>query len=307
MRRLASAAGFALALSLVPAAGFAQPRITAPVTDLADAIPAEQEQQVAQKLANHRAASGVAVAVLVVRSTAPLALEDYSMRVATAWRQDLLGATSAVLYVLAVNDRRHRLEVNDVARVRLPDDRSRAVLDAARPALRASDWGTAVRVVMDGVLTALAAPSAPAPTVVEAPAPDPAPTPAPTLAAPRPAAPAAHVPEPTGGEKAFFSFLCVSTVLLIAGIIGAVIVSVMRRVNRAVQSFSGTTYGRVGPSHFHGADNYAHDSSWFASGHDSSSSSFSSSDSSSSSFSSSDSSSSGSGGDFSGGGASSDW
>lgn len=304
MKHLASAAGFALAFSLLPAAGFAQPRIAAPVTDLADAIPADQEQQLAQKLANHRAASGVAVAVLVVRSTAPLALEDYSMRVATAWRQDLLGATSAVLYVLAVNDRRHRLEVNDVARVRLPDERSRAALDAARPALRTNDWGTAVRVVMDGVLTALAAPSAPSPTVVEAPAPNP--TSAPVAAPPRPTAPAAHVPEPTGGEKAFFSFLCVSTVLLIAGIIGAVIVSVMRRVNRAAQSFSGTTYGRVGPTHFHGADNYAHDSSWFASGHDSSSS-FSSSDSSSSSFSSSDSSSSGSGGDFSGGGASSDW
>ncbi len=304
MKHLASAAGFALAFSLLPAAGFAQPRIAAPVTDLADAIPADQEQQLAQKLANHRAASGVAVAVLVVRSTAPLALEDYSMRVATAWRQDLLGATSAVLYVLAVNDRRHRLEVNDVARVRLPDERSRAALDAARPALRTNDWGTAVRVVMDGVLTALAAPSAPSPTVVGAPAPNP--TSAPVAAPPRPTAPAAHVPEPTGGEKAFFSFLCVSTVLLIAGIIGAVIVSVMRRVNRAAQSFSGTTYGRVGPTHFHGADNYAHDSSWFASGHDSSSS-FSSSDSSSSSFSSSDSSSSGSGGDFSGGGASSDW
>jgi len=303
VKHLASAAGFALALSLLPAAGLAQPRIAAPVTDLADAIPADQEQQLAQKLANHRAASGVAVAVLVVRSTAPLALEDYSMRVATAWRQDLLGATSAVLYVLAVDDRRHRLEVNDVARVRLPDERSRAALDAARPALRTNDWGGAVRVVMDGVLTALAAPSAPSPTLVEAPAPDP--TSAPVAAPPRPAAPAAHVPEPTGGEKAFFAFLCVATVLLIAGIIGAVIVSVVRRVNRAVQSFSGTTYGRVGPSHFQGADTYAHDSSWFASGHDSSSS-FSSSDS-TSSFSSSDSSSSGSGGDFSGGGASSDW
>ncbi len=76
----------ALALAFAPPVS-AQPRIAAPVTDLADALPAEQEQQLTAKLTAFRTSSGVAVAVLVVPTTGATALEAYSMRAATAWRE----------------------------------------------------------------------------------------------------------------------------------------------------------------------------------------------------------------------------
>lgn len=285
-----------LALALAPSLGSAQPRVTAPVTDLADALPAEQEQQLTQKLTQFRAASGVAVAVLVVPTTGAVALEAYSMRVATAWREDLLGATNAVLYVLAVRDRRHRLEVNDGARPRLTDARAQAALDAARPSLRAGDYGGAVRLVMDGVLTALAPAAAPAQTITEEPA---APTAPAAPAAPTPAPVAAPTPPASEGEKVCFGLFCLLSFLLGAGLLVSLVVAALYKAGKAVsQSFSGTTYGHGGASHPQ-ADSWAH-----AGGHDhDTSSSFASSD--ASSFSSSDSSS--SGGGFSGGGASSDW
>jgi uncharacterized protein len=303
MRSLVATVGLALALTFAPAAS-AQPRITAPVTDLADAVPAEQEQQLTAKLTGFRLSSGVAVAVLVVPTTGSTALEAYAMRVATAWRQELPGATSAVLYVLAVNDRRHRLEVNNAARVRLPDARAQELLDAARPSLRSADHGGAVRLVMDGVLTALApAPAGTVETITEAPS---APPPAPTVApapAPTVAAPATSQSE----GSVCFGLFCLGAFLLGLGLLVSLVVAGVAKAGRAIsQGFSGTTYGHDGASHdpgsawLHGG---AHDtSSWSSS--DASSSAWSASDASSSS---SSDTSSGSGGDFSGGGASSDW
>jgi uncharacterized protein len=248
----------------------------------------------------------VAVAVLVVPTTGSTSLEAYTMRVATAWRQELPGATSAVLYVLAVNDRRHRLEVNNAARVRLPDARAQELLDAARPSLRSADHGGAVRLVMDGVLTALApAPSGTVETITEAPS---APPPAPTVApAPAPTVAAPATSPPSEGNVCFGLF-CLGAFLLGIGLLVSLVVAGMAKAGKAIsQSFSGTTYGHDGASHdpggawLHGG---AHDTSSWSSSDASSSSAWSSSDASSSS---SSDTSSGSGGDFSGGGASSDW
>ena len=306
MRSLVAMMVVALALAFAPPVS-AQPRIAAPVTDLADAVPAEQEQRLTAKLAAHRTNSGVAVAVLVVPTTGTTSLEAYAMRAATAWRAELPGAPPAVLYVLAVNDRRHRLEVSDGARPRLPDVRAQEALDAARPSLRSADYAAAVRVVMDGVLTALAPAAGEVETITEVPAaptpvPAVAPTPAPTVAAP------ATPPTPEG-EKVCFGLFCILSVLLGAGLLVGLVVTTLFKAGKAVaQSFSGTTYGHGGASHFHGGDAHGHDASWTHS--DVGTSSWSSSDSSSSSSSDSSSSSSDSssaGGGFSGGGASSDW
>jgi uncharacterized protein len=286
----------ALALAFAPPVS-AQPRIAAPVTDLADALPAEQEQQLTAKLTAFRTSSGVAVAVLVVPTTGATALEAYSMRAATAWREELPGATSAVLYVLAVRDRRHRLEVNDGARPRFPDARALEVLDAARPSLRSADYAGAVRLVMDGVLTALAPPAGEVETITEAPA---APTPAPTAdPTPAPTVAAPTVPPPPEGEKVCFGLFCILSFLLGGGLVIGLVVSAIFKAGKAVaQGLSGTSYGHGGVSHFSSGHDHDTSSSWSSSD----SSSWSSSDSSSSS---SDSSS--SGGGFSGGGASSDW
>lgn len=299
MRSLVAMAVVALALAFAPAAS-AQPRITAPVTDLADAVPAEQEQQLTAKLTAFRTSAGVAVAVLVVPTTGSTTLEAYAMRAATAWRAELPGAPAAVLYVLAVGDRRHRLEVNDNARLRFPDARAREALDAARPSLRSADYAGAVRLVMDGVLTALAPAAGEVETITEVPAaPTPVPAAAPTYAPPA-AAPA--TPPPAEGEKVCFGLFCILSVLLGAGLLVGLVVTTLFKAGKAVaQSFSGTTYGHGGASHFHGGDAHGHDASWTHS--DGGTSSWSSSDHSSSS--SSDSSS--AGGGFSGGGASSDW
>jgi uncharacterized protein len=302
-------ATFALALS--PSEVTAQPRIEDPVTDLADALPPEQEAQLTQKLTTFRSSSGVAVAVLVVPSTTPLSLEAYSMRVATTWREQLLGSTSAVVYVLAVRDRRHRLEVNDIARVRLSDARSREVLDAARPALRREDWSGAVRIVMDGVLTTLA-PEAPSPPLEPVSSPDRlTPPDAPTVRAPLAPNTVAPSHPSSPSEGLCIGAFCILSVLLSIGLLVSLLATVLWRAGRTIVHglSGGTTYGHHGVSQTHEHADLHHSSAWSPSGthdhHAEASSSWWSSDTSSSSWSSSDTSSSGSG--FSGGGASSDW
>jgi uncharacterized protein len=306
----------ALVLYLVPLASWAYPQITRPVTDLADVLSDEQEADIARKLTSHRALTQVQIAVLTVASTDGVAIERYSLDTARQWAGGNAVENNGVLYVLAVRDRRHHIEVGTGLTALLPNDRRRMMLDAARPPLRASDYTGAVRVVVDHLVGATGGAvvngRARTPSTVAGEAP-----PIPSQPAPSYAVPAT---QPSNEGSVVLLGL---VLLLFAGFVAVIFFMIFRGVrhSRGGSSFTHGGHGLTYGAHDHSAswNHNDHDTSSSASFFSSSSSDASSSNtdysssssSSSSDYSSSSSSSSsdysGGGGSFGGGGSSSDW
>lgn len=155
-RRLPGLAALGASLLLATAAsGWAQqptPTIDAPVTDLAGVLSSRDVTEIGMRLRAHQAATGVQAAVLIVDTTDGEPIESYAVRVATAWEGGSRETDRGLLFVLAISDRRMRLEVGYGLEDRIPDSVSAALLRRAVPYLRRGDHAGAVEIVMDGVI-----------------------------------------------------------------------------------------------------------------------------------------------------------
>jgi|GEM_PF-1253884 len=149
--------------ALAPHRAFAEdaPAITRPVTDLTGLVPAEQLPALESRLAAHQAATHVQIALLLVRSTSGEPIEDYAHRVAATWAGGRKGEDKGALVVLAIDDRRSRIEVGYGLEGALPDAKARAILDGAKPHLRSQAYGAAVGTLVDELVTATGGASEP--------------------------------------------------------------------------------------------------------------------------------------------------
>lgn len=136
---------------LLPALLAATPTIDRPVTDTQGLLSSAQTETVARELVRLREETGVQMAVLIVGTTEGEPIEDYSIRVAHAWRGGQGGSDNGLLYVLAVKDRRMRLEVGYGLEEHLPDDAVRRLLDAQGPLMRERDYTGALVNIIHGV------------------------------------------------------------------------------------------------------------------------------------------------------------
>lgn len=127
-------------------------RITAPVTDLAGVIGPAQAQMIDRALRRHRAETDVQMAVLTVGTTGGMPIEDFSYRVAEAWGGGQAGQNYGVLFVLAVQDRRMRLEVGRGLEAQITDADAARFIDELPPLLRDGRYGAAAARMVDRVI-----------------------------------------------------------------------------------------------------------------------------------------------------------
>lgn len=73
------------------------------------------------------------------------------MEVAQAWKGGQAGEDNGLLFVLAVDDRRMRLDVGYGLEEHLPDDAVRRLLDAQLPLMREQDYAGALVHIIQGV------------------------------------------------------------------------------------------------------------------------------------------------------------
>jgi uncharacterized protein len=132
------------------------PRIKEPVTDLAGVLKPKQHAQLSSALLAMREKNGVQMAILTVASLPPqVPIEDYALAVAQRWRGGSAERDDGVLLVLAMNDRKSRLEVGYGLEGWLPDGKARKILDEMRPALRAGKTHGALKGAVTDIATAL--------------------------------------------------------------------------------------------------------------------------------------------------------
>lgn len=89
----------------------AVPALTARVTDETGTLTAEQKNALEQMLQAFEQRKGTQIAVLIVPTTQPEAIEQYSLRVVQAWKLGRKAVDDGALLIVAKDDRALRIEV----------------------------------------------------------------------------------------------------------------------------------------------------------------------------------------------------
>lgn len=168
----------AIALPVLAQAPQQVPPLGARVTDTTGTLEASDRAALEARLAAIEKRHGAQVAVLIVPTTAPEAIEEYAIRVAESWKlgrgreaaQRDTGQRAApsiddgVLLVVAKNDRRMRIEVGYGLEGAIPDVLARRVIDERiAPRFRAGDWAGGIAAGVQALETLIAGEQLPAP------------------------------------------------------------------------------------------------------------------------------------------------
>ncbi|MDN5753304.1 MAG: YgcG family protein, partial [Nitrosospira sp.] len=137
----------------LPAAEVAVPPLTSRITDLTGTLSANETAQLEQKLTAFEAKKGSQIAVLMVPTTQPETIEQYSIRVAEAWKLGRKGVDDGVLLVLAKRDRGLRIEVGYGLEGVLPDAMAKRIVDEIMvPKLRQADFAGGIDAGIERVM-----------------------------------------------------------------------------------------------------------------------------------------------------------
>jgi uncharacterized protein len=125
-----------MALAEVPV-----PALEKRVTDLTGTLTAEQQAGLESRLAAFEQKKGSQIAVLVVPTTQPEAIEQYSIRVVEKWKLGRKGVDDGVLLLVAKDDRKLRIEVGYGLEGALPDAiAKRIIAESITPHFKQGDF-----------------------------------------------------------------------------------------------------------------------------------------------------------------------
>lgn len=131
--RVLLAVGLAFLLSLAQAQDLAPvPALSARVTDSIGLLKPDQRAALEKTLTEYETRTGSQIAVLLIASTSPEAIEQYSIRVFDAWKVGRKGIDDGVLLIVAKDNpkalRRLRIEAGRGVQGSLTDAQSKRVL-----------------------------------------------------------------------------------------------------------------------------------------------------------------------------------
>jgi uncharacterized protein len=118
-----------LLLALVARAQLVVPPLAGHVTDLTATLTAEQQSTLEQTLLAFEARKGTQLAVLLLPSTAPEAIEPFALRVAEQWKLGRKKVDDGVILVVAKDDRTLRIEVGYGLEGALSDITSKRIIE----------------------------------------------------------------------------------------------------------------------------------------------------------------------------------
>jgi len=144
-----------MAAAVAPARAQDLPRLTAHVNDYAALLPSEDSQRLEARLRAFEAKTGHQFALLVVPSMGGLPLEEYSIKVAEAWRLGDKKRDDGLLMIIAQQDRKMRIEVGYGLEGDIPDAiAARVVRDVLRPAFQQGQYAYGIAAAFDQLIRA---------------------------------------------------------------------------------------------------------------------------------------------------------
>jgi uncharacterized protein len=139
----------------------------AQVTDLAAALSAADRAALQAKLTAFEAAHGTQVVILVVPTTQPEPIEDYTHRVGEAWKIGRKGVGDGVLVVAAIQDRRMRIDVARALEGAIPDViANRIVRERIAPRFQQNDYAGGLSAGLDALFAQIEGEGLPTPVGV---------------------------------------------------------------------------------------------------------------------------------------------
>jgi uncharacterized protein len=146
------------------AADVAVPPLSGRVVDQTGTLSAGDISALTQTLKNLETRKGSQVAVLIVPTTAPETIEQYSIRVAEAWKIGRKKIDAGALLVVAKNDRKLRIEVGYGLEGAFTDVTSKRIIDEIIvPKFRNGDFAGGISAGVDRIVAVIDGEKLPAP------------------------------------------------------------------------------------------------------------------------------------------------
>lgn len=118
----------------------AAPPLTGPLVDHAGMLSADQAAQLDGRLRQFSQTHGSQIVVLIVPTTQPESIEQYSIRVFDAWKLGRKEANDGILILVAAQDHKLRIDTGYGLEGAIPDAiAKRIVMEVIAPKLRAGD------------------------------------------------------------------------------------------------------------------------------------------------------------------------
>ncbi len=134
-------------------ADVAVPALKTRVTDLTSTLTGDQRAALESKLAAFEQRKGSQIAVLLVPTTQPEAVEQYSMRVAEQWKIGRKGVDDGVLLLIAKDDKKLRIEVGRGLEGALPDAiAKRIIAEDIVPVFKRGDFNGGINAGVDRII-----------------------------------------------------------------------------------------------------------------------------------------------------------
>ena len=145
-------------------ADVAVPPLTGRVVDQTGTLSSGDISALTQTLKNLEMRKGSQVAVLIVPTTEPETIEQYSIRVADAWKIGRKKIDDGALMVIAKNDRHLRIEVGYGLEGALTDVTTRRIIDEViTPKFKAGDFAGGISAGVDRIIRVIDGETLPAP------------------------------------------------------------------------------------------------------------------------------------------------
>ena len=134
-------------------ADVAVPAYSARVIDLTGTLSGGAVASLESKLAELESQKGSQIAVLIVPTTQPEEIEQYSIRVADAWKTGRKNVDDGAILLVAKNDRRVRIEVGKGLEGAMPDAIANRIIDEnITPRFKAGDFDGGVEAGVDKMI-----------------------------------------------------------------------------------------------------------------------------------------------------------
>ncbi|HHX4056026.1 MAG: TPM domain-containing protein [Burkholderia contaminans] len=140
------------------------PPLTSRVTDETGTLTSDQKTGIEQTLKEFEAKKGAQISVLVVPTTEPETIEQYSMRVVEQWKLGRKNVDDGALLIIAKNDRTLRIEVGYGLEGVLTDATSNRIInEAIVPRFRNGDFYGGITAGLDGMMRVISGEPLPPP------------------------------------------------------------------------------------------------------------------------------------------------
>ncbi len=130
------------------------PAITGPANDYANIISPDEEKRIGGMILAHRKNTGVQMAVLTVNTTGRMNIEEFSIRTAERWGGGSRERDDGLLFTVAVQDRRMRIEVGYGLEGYITDLRAGRILGGIREDFKGYKYGRGIEKAVTEIIRA---------------------------------------------------------------------------------------------------------------------------------------------------------